>query len=337
MPHNQQLSFSSLEQSNRRKKTAREEFLAKMDNTVPWEELTELIRPHYHSNTLGRPCVPLECMLRMYFLQVWFSLSDRDTEDALNDIISMRDFSRMDFSVMEPPDATTLLNFRRILEANNLCAKIFERVKSLLLEKGLMWKGGTILDATIISASKSVKNEKHERDKDMGSTYKYGCHYFGAKAHIGVDSGTGYVHSVEVTSASKHDITQSGKLVRADDDVVKGDSGYIGLAKRDEIAKDFLLSKKKYEAVPRPSSTRKLGLLLHRIESVINKTLIRQRQKVEYPFHVLKNLFKFRKLPFRGMDKNRSRLLVLFASINIYMLAIAGRSFKVPFPEKIAV
>jgi IS5 family transposase len=130
-----------------------------MDHTVPWQEITELIVPHYHSSNVGRHAVPLECMLRMYFLQVWFSLSDRDTEDALNDIISMRDFSRIDFPAWNPPDATTLLHFRHILEKNDLCRQIFGRVKTLLLDKGLMWKGGTILDATIVSAPKFTRNE----------------------------------------------------------------------------------------------------------------------------------------------------------------------------------
>jgi IS5 family transposase len=198
----------------------------------------------------------------MYFLQVWFSLSDRDTEDALNDIISMRDFSRIDFSGMEPPDATTLLHFRHTLEKNDLCRQIFERVKALLLEKGLMWKGGTILDATLIPAPKATRNEGNVRDMEMGSTCKYGSHCFGAKAHIGVDSGTGYVHSVEVTAANEHDITLACKLVRDDGEV--------------------------------------------------------------------------RKLPFKGIAKNRNRLLVLFTSINVYMLAIAGRSFRNPFPQKLA-
>lgn len=324
-----QLSFSSFEQQSRKKPTRRQEFLRKMDGIVPWAKLVELIKPYYYSNKVGRPPTSLEVILRMYFLQTWFSLSDEGLEEAIYDSAAFRSFMGTDFITVGVPDATVLCNFRKILNNNALGDKIFSLVSELLEKNGLIMHGGTIMDATIHEAPKSVRNASGERDPEMSSTKKHGSYHFGAKSHIGVDAQTGLIHSVEVTPANEHDITVAHKLIRPDDKFVGADSGYIGLEKRDEIVQDPHLSNVECRIVQRPSSWKKKALseVAKEFDRRDERRLISIRQKVEYVFLVLKKIFKFAKLPYKGLLKNRARLMVSYANANLYMLATAGRRF----------
>ena len=320
------LTFADLHYQSQKKTTRREEFLNKMDKIVPWESISKLIRPYYYSNTTGRRATDLNVILRMYFLQIWFSLSDEGLEDSIYDSKSFSRFLGVDFDIVKVPDATVLCNFRNLIFANRLDEEIMDLVHELMHKNGLIMRGGTIVDATIHEAPKSTRNLSHGRYPEMSSAYKHGCHHFGCKSHIGVDAGTGLVHSVEITAANEHDITAAGKLIRQDDAVMIGDSGYIGIEKREEIVDDPHLSQVEYRIVKRPSYWKKIGTLAKKLNTA-EKLIIRARQKVEYPFHVLKNIFKFKKLPYKGLSKNAARLKVSFANANLYMLAIAGRRF----------
>jgi IS5 family transposase len=261
----------------------------------------------------------------MYFLQIWFSLSDEGLEDSIYDSISFRSFMGIDISSV--PDATVLCSFRKILSDNKLGEKMLSLVNSMIERNGLIMHGGTIMDATIHEAPKSTRNANQERDPDMASAKKHGSYSFGAKSHIGVDACTGLVHSVEVTPANEHDVTIAHKLIRPDDKSAKGDSGYIGLEKRDEMVQDPFLSQVKCEIVKRPHMWRKYGELAKLFDKQDERRLISARQKVEFVFHVLKDIFKFRKLPYKGLAKNIDRLMAAYANVNLYMLAIAKRCF----------
>jgi IS5 family transposase len=231
----QQAMPSNKNCANKKRTTKREAFLNMMDNIIPWSEWVELIRPFYPKGEQGRPPLGIELMLRMYLLQIWFCLSDEMTEDSLYDSYSMRRFMGLNSPEQRVPDATTLLKFRHLLEENHLGEKIFDEINGLLEAKGCMMHGGTIVDATILNAPSSTKNASGERDPEMHSTQKGGQWYFGMKAHIGVDAGSGYTHTVEVTAANEHDITKASELIRDDDEVVYGDSGYQGIEKREEV------------------------------------------------------------------------------------------------------
>lgn len=325
-----QYSFADYELSNK-KTTRRSEFLNRMDKIIPWNKIIDLIKPFYYNNKTGRKATELETILRMYFLQNWFSLSDGAIEDEIYDSLAMKDFMKISASNYNVPDETVLCNFRHLLEENNIGKEIEKLINSLLEENGLIMHGGTIVDATIISAPKSTRNKDNSRDNEMHSTKKAGNWFFGAKLHIGVDSGTGYIHSHTITPANEHDITQVKNLIRKDDRSVKGDSGYIGIEKRDEIKNDNHLSQIEFRAVRRPSGYRKKSNnsdIANRIHKFIEKNLISARQKVEYPFHIIKNIFKFRKFSYKGLAKNDNKLSVLVALTNIYMVSSANRSFS---------
>ena len=222
-----QQSFSSLEQAHKKKRTKREIFLGEMEAAVPWARLEALIAPHYTKQRLGRPQMPLAVMLRIYFLQQWYYLSDPGAEEALYDMHSMREFAGLDLAHDAVPDETTILNFRHLLERHNLTEVLFEAVSSYLQEQSLLMRGGTIMDATLIAASPSTKNKTNKRDPDMSQTKKGNQWYFGMKAHIGVDAKSGLVHTIKTTTAKVHDARMTDDLIRTDDAVVFGDKGYV--------------------------------------------------------------------------------------------------------------
>ena len=232
-----QQTLSDMEYGCRKKKTKREEFLEIMEEIIPWEEWVAIIRPYYPTGKRGRPPIDLELMLRMYLLQVWFNLSDPGTEDAIYDSYAMRKFTGINFMKGSVPDETTLLNFRHLLEEHRLNKLFFEAINRVMEETGHVMRGGTIVDATIIDAPSSTKNAEKKRDPEMHSTKKGNQWRFGMKCHAGVDAGTGYVHTIEVTPANVHDVTVASKLVREDDEVVYGDSGYLGIEKRESPEK----------------------------------------------------------------------------------------------------
>jgi len=321
-----QQTFSDIEYSNRKRKTKREEFLEAMDEIIPWKYWVDMIRPYYPSGKRGRPPRDIEVMLRMYLMQNWFSLSDAGIEDEIYDSYAMRSFMHIDFLTEQVPDATTLLHFRHLLEENNLGEKIFNDVKERLDKAGLIMHGGTVVDATLIAAPKSTKNQDRKRDPEMHQTKKGNEWYFGMKVHSGIDAGSGYVHTITGTSANVHDIVETSKLIREDDEVVYGDSGYAGATKRPEFQKDKHLSSIEFRSNVRPSSIKVpdsyKGINWDKqIENRKSST----RAKVEHPFLIVKNQFGYKKVAYRGIRKNMNRFHILFASANLVMCFRAGR------------
>jgi len=316
-----QISFSQAEFQRKKRRTRREVFLAEMEQIMPWEELFAVVEPHYPKGKRGRPPIGLERMLRVYFVQQWNGLSDEGVEDAITDSQALRAFVGIDLSREAAPDATTVLQFRRLLEQHDLTKKLFDAVNAGLSAAGLMMREGTIADATIIAAPPSVKNEANARDPDMHQTKKGNQWYFGMKAHIGVDAESGLVHTVVGTSANEADVTQTEHLLHGEEKDVFLDAGYIGADKREEL-KDrdinwqIAMKRGKLKAVSEESG---FGHLLRKLESL--KASI--RSKVEHPFHIVKNLFHYKKVRYKGLDKNTAQLHTLFALANL-MIAKRG-------------
>jgi IS5 family transposase len=315
----EQPSFTEVEYGNRRRVCRREQFLGMMDATIPWASWVGLIEPFYYSGKRGRKPKPVETMLRMYLLQVWFSLSDEGVEDAIYDSYAMRWFMGLDFAVEQVPDATTLLHFRHLLEKHRLGEKLFESQSQIFTEQGWIMRGGSIVDATIIAAPSSTKNATGERDPEMHQTKKGNQWYFGMKAHIGVDAGTGYTHSVSATAASVHDLDQVADLVRDDDEVVYADAGYQGVEKRPDVAGDGHLSKVEFRVAARKGKLASMPAHDREVES--RKASV--RAKVEHPFLIVKRDFGFTKTRYRGLAKNLNHLHMLFTSANWLMRARA--------------
>lgn len=314
-----QPSFTDVEYSARRRVTKRQEFLSRMDQVIPWGEWIGLIEPHYFNSKRGRKPVPIEVMLRMYLLQVWFNLSDEAVEDAINDSYAMRRFMGLDFTIRQVPDATTLLHFRHLLEKHDLGNAMFEQLNGMFEANGWVMRGGSVVDATIIAAPASTKNTTGQRDPAMHQTAKGNQWYFGFKAHIGVDAGTGYVHTVTATAANVSDVLETHRLVRSDDEVVYADSGYRGVGKRAEITGDQHLSTVEFRIAARKSQLRAMAPP----DRAEQTRLASIRAKVEHAFLILKRDFAFVKTRYRGMAKNLNRLHVAFASANLLMRARA--------------
>lgn len=322
-----QQTFTDLEYSNRKRITKRERFLDAMDEIIPWSHWIGLIRPYYFNNRRGRPARGIETMLRMYLLQIWFNLSDEATEDAIYDSYALRKFSHIDFMSEQVPDATTLLKFRHLLEEHNIGEQIFKDITTRLDAAGLMMHGGTIVDATIIAAPPSTKNKDGGRDPEMHQTKKGNEWYFGMKVHSGVDAGSGYVHTITGTAANVHDSNEAAKLLRADDEVMYGDSGYLGVSEKDEVKNDEHLSRIDYRINQRPSSNKcpdgyrglNWGKVIEHQKSAV-------RSKVEHPFLIVKRYFGYKKVAYRGIAKNLHRFHMLFGSANLLMCIRAKRA-----------
>lgn len=318
------ITFTDSEYLNRKRITKREEFLNIMDHIIPWQEWMDLIRPFYYtSGKRGRPPIKLEIILRMYLLQCWFNLSDEGVEEAIYDSYAMRHFMKIDFYTESVPDATTLLKFRHLLETNHLAEALFNAIKNGLSANGCMMQGGTIVDATIISAPSSTKNQTNSRDPEMASTKKGNQYYFGMKCHIGTDAGSGLVHTVETTPANVHDIVMSCALIREDDKVFYGDSGYLGVEKREEVQEHPAYPELDFRVNQRPSSLK--GLPKWCADWQIQRRQAVIRSCVEHSFYWLKRYFKFTKAIYRGLHKNTQRIYMLFASSNLMLCAKAGR------------
>ncbi len=322
-----QTTFSDIEYQSRKRTTKNEEFLDAMNKIVPWDRWIALIAPYYPSGKRGRPTRGIETMLRMYLLQIWFNLSDAGVEDVIYDSYCMRKFMGLDFMTESVPDATTLLKFRHLLEKHGIGKIIFEDIKKALDDAGLIMHGGTIVDATLIAAPSSTKNATGERDPEMHQTRKGNQWYFGMKVHIGADAGTGCVHTVTATAANVHDVDEVPNLIREDDEVMYGDSGYLGVEKRKEIVEDEHLRSIDYRVAKRPSSLKTTDAfqgfnwekyMEHRKSSV--------RCKVEHAFLIVKRDFGYRKARYRGLSKNLNRFHMLFACANLLMLVRGGRT-----------
>jgi IS5 family transposase len=313
----QQISFAQAEYDAKRKTTRRDRFLGEMQRVVPWAMLLEVLAPYYYPQAgtgAGRPPIGLERMLRMYFLQQWFGLADEALEDAIYDSQAFRAFLGIDLGREAVPDATTLLRFRRLLEDNDLTGRIFETVKDLLRERGLLLEKGTLVDATIIAAPPSTKNKNKARDPDMHQTRKGKQYYFGAKAHIGADADSGLVHSVTATAANVADITETAHLLHGQETEVFADAGYVGAEKREEL-KDREI--KWHIAAKRSTVTGMEEGALKDLTKTIEHLKAKIRARVEHPFHILKNLFGYRKVRYQGLKKNAAQFEVLFALVNL--------------------
>ncbi len=293
------------------KATRRAQFLADMNRVVPWAQLCMLIEPFYSKGTTGRPPVGVERMLRIYFLQNWFNLSDPAVEEALYDVISMREFVGIDLGSEPAPDETTILRFRHLLEKHSLGRRLFEEVGRHLQAQGMKLSTGTIVDATIISAPGSTKNKAGERDPEMKPSKKGNQWYFGMKAHIGTDSKTKLIHSVSVTSANVHDSQQLPQLLHGKERRVYGDAAYTGqtqiLRTIAPKARDFTNEKGR------------ANCQLTEVQRSKNRTKSRVRAKVEHAFGVIKRIFGFAKVRYRGIAKNANRVFVTAALANLYL------------------
>jgi transposase, IS5 family len=318
----QQMSFAQSEYAMKKKVTRRERFLGDMEQVVPWPRLVEVIRPHYPTGERGRPPIGIERMLRIYFLQQWYGLADEALEDAIYDSQAMRTFAGIDLGVEPVPDATTLLNFRHLLEAHDLTRRLFEEVGALLEERKLLMKEGTIVDATIIAAPCSTKNARKERDAEMHQTRKGNQWHFGMKAHIGVDADSGLVHSLSGTAANVADVAQSHELLHGQEKKGYGDAGYTGVEKRPEIVSEHA-GVEWSVAAKRGKVKAMADGLVKDLTLKFEKAKAQVRARVEHPFHVVKNLFRHRKVRYRGLSKNTAQLYSLFALAN---LVIARRA-----------
>ena len=324
-----QMSFGDAEYATKKKRTRREIFLAEMDQVVPWHVFLKEIEPFYPVAGRGRRPYPIQTMLRIHLMQNWFGLSDPAMEEALYEIVSMRRFAGLSLSD-GIPDETTILNFRRLIETNELAPRIFERVNAHLSRKGLMLKQGTIVDATIIAAPSSTKNGKRERDPEMHQTKKGNQWHFGMKAHIGVDADSGLVHTVVTTPANTADVEVSDELLHGKEQTVWADAGYTGADKRMEA--DHPRRKRN----PRWVIARKRGKIKAMPEGPAKQAVETEergkaqiRARVEHPFQTVKGFFGFTKVRFKGLAKNTVQVLTLFALANLHrvrraLLAMTG-------------
>jgi IS5 family transposase len=336
-----QQTFTDIEYGKRKRVSRREVFLDTMEQLVPWEKLEGKIRGYYFQGKRGRPPKGIGTMLRMYLLQVWFNLADESLEEHIYDSYAMKKFMGIDFSEEGAPDATTLLKFRHLLDKHGLQKELFETVNEELEGKGKIMRGGTIVDATIIEAPVSTKNSAKSRDPEMHQCKKGNEWHFGMKAHIGVDAGSGMVHSVSTTAGNVSDIEEASKLIRKDDEFVNGDAGYMGIEKREEIKEDGHLSEVEYRINKKKGAERKTEAALYK-EPMKHLDYIREpkwekeieylkskvRSKVEHIFYIVKRIFGYRKAVYRGLKKNTGRLYMLFAGANLLKWAWTMRPVK---------
>ena len=318
-----QPAFPGLHRAMKKKQTRRETFLAEMDAVVPWARLLTLIAPHYPKvgPKGGRPPMPLETMLRVFFLQQWYALSDPMAEEMLYDSDATRQFAGIELGDDRIPDETTILNFRHLLEKHQLTEKLFVEVNGHLTDQGITLCSGTLVDATIIDAPASTKNEAKARDPKMSSTKKGNDWYFGMKAHVGVDAQSGVtpeaclrhdVHSLDTTTAKTHDSQVWDALLHGDETSVWADKGYFSAAREAAFS-----GPDKFWAVMRKAPK---GGALHPIDEDINRIIAKVRARVEHPFRVLKRQFGYLKTRYRGLAKNRAQLFTLFALGNLFLV-----------------
>src|ERR671932_701464 len=296
-----QRSFAEAEYAGKKKQTRRDKFLAEMEQAVPWAR-----------------------MLRVYFVQQWYGLSDEGLEDALYDSQALRRFAGIELNRDPIPDATTVLHFRHWLEWHELTKGLFDEVSAMLEERGLLMRQGTIIDATIIAAPPSTKNKQKARDPEMCQTKKGNQWHFGMKAHIGVDVASGLVHTVIGTAANEADITQTAALLHGEEEDVFGDAGYTGVDKRPEL-EDRDVS---WNIAIKRSIIKALPQALREVAEPVERALSQVRAVVEHPFHIVKNRFRHKKLRYRGLHKNTAQLQTLFALANLVIVkqALLARS-----------
>lgn len=307
----EQRSFAGLAWSTKGKVTRRERFLAEMDAVIPWARLMRLIEPHYPKAGQGRQPLGLEKMLRIYFLQQWFDLSDPAAEEAIYDSESMRRFVGIELGEDTVPDESTILRFRHLLEEHELTKAIFAEVRSLLEKKRLLLKHGTIVDATIIAAPSSTKNSTQSRDPEMRQAKKGNTWHFGMKVHFGTDT-RGIVHSIATTHAAEADVNQLPNLVHGDERELYGDRAYWNESDRrsfEEVGVRYRVNRRGHRSKPLPARWQQ-----------INRSRSRVRARGEHPLRVLKVQWGFRKTRYRGLAKNTARVYATLALANLYLL-----------------
>ncbi len=297
------------------KRTRKREFLAQMERVVPWAALVELVSPHAPEGKKGRPPFAVETMLRIHFMQQWFTLSDPAMEEALHDIALFRELAGLGWD-SRLPDESTILRFRHLLERHKLAEQMLGLVNDLLRDKGLMLKAGTVVDATLISAPSSTKNTSGERDPEMHQTKKGNQWHFGMKAHIGVDAESGLVHTVRGTAANVNDVVEANSLLHGAEIDVFADAGYQGAGKRPDAKGDVT-----WHVAMRPGKRRALDKsnAVDKLIDEIERLKASVRAKVEHPFRVIKRQFGHIKVRYRGLKKNTAQLSTLFALSNLWM------------------
>jgi IS5 family transposase len=299
----------------RTKRTRKREFLAQMERVVPWTALVELVMPYAPEGKKGRPPFAVEAMLRIHFMQQWFTLSDPAMEEALHDVPLFREFAGLGWD-RRLPDESTILRFRHLLERHKLAEQILAVVNDLLISQGLLLKAGTVVDATLIAAPSSTKNKDGQRDPEMHQSKKGNQWYFGMKCHIGVDADSGLVHTVRGTSGNVNDVVEANSLLHRDESVVFADSGYQGAARRPDAKPGV-----DWRIALGPGRRRALdkGNQIDALIDQVEKLKASVRAKVEHPFRVIKRQFGHVKVRYRGLKKNTAQLITLFALSNLWM------------------
>lgn len=304
-----QSSFSDMAYDQKKKKTRKERFLGEMDAVLPWDVLLAPIEAHYPKAGNGRRPIGAEVMLRIYFMQQWYALSDPAMEDSLYDVESMRRFAGVDLNGV--PDETTICKFRHFLEAHGLTEALFEQARRYLSDRGLMLREGSIVDATIIHAPSSTKNRAGNRDPEMASTKKGNDWHFGMKAHVGTDT-KGRVHSVATTPASVHDSQVMEACLHGEEQAIYGDKAYADQGRKERAEARGVAWRVHRKA--------RRGKRLSCADRSFNKKSNRVRARVEHPFGVIKHLWGYRKVRYRGLAKNTAQLFTLFALANFHMV-----------------
>ena len=303
-----QLSFLSMGQA--KKQLKRDRFLKAMDTVIPWSRFCDLVKPYYKDERMGRKRMPLERMLKIICLQQWYSLSDPAMEEEIYDRASFQKFLNLDLIHDPVPDETTILKFRHLLEEHDLFKALFEEIKKHLTEKGFLMKSGTIVDATLLSAPSSTKNQSGKRDPEMSSTKKSGEWHFGMKTHIGVDAESGLVHSITATTAKSHDSTEFENLLYGEEKIVFGDKAYNGKKHQRKFEKQGVawgVLAKGTRSTPLTDTQKQR-----------NRRLSSFRSKVEHPFQVIKCQWNYTKVRYRGIQKNLNQNYLLFGLYNLF-------------------
>ncbi len=308
---------SSLGLGTSTKRTRRRDFLDEMDRVVPWSDLVAQIAPFMPEGKRGRPPFPVESLLRIHFMQQWFTLSDPAMEESLHDVPLFRDFAGLGGWDDRLPDESTILRFRHVLEKNKLAERILATVNLLLGAKGLMLRSGTVVDATLISAPSSTKNASGERDPEMHQSKKGQQWFFGMKAHIGVDADSGLVHTVRGTSGNVNDVVEANSLLHGQETDVFADAGYQGAHKRPDAKADV-----QWHVAMRPGLRKLLDKAdpMDALTDQLERIKASIRAKVEHPFRVIKRQFGHVKVRYRGLAKNTAQLHTLFALANLWMV-----------------
>ena len=316
---NKQITLSAFSDELANVRTKKKEFLEQIDRIVPWGEWVSIVKPFYYKGERGNKPYELELMLRIYMIQNLYDLSDMGTVAEVIDSRAFSEFCEVDSS-NQVPDGDTLGRFRNLLINNGLQQQFFAQVLGALAKKGLILKKGTIVDSTIIEAPSSTKNRKKERDPDAHQVKKGNAWHFGYKAHIGVDKDSGIVHTVEVTGANVHDVTMVPKLLTGEENVVYGDSGYLGAEKRDDaITRNKNGKKISYKTNRRPSQSKNKS---KRAQAQIKRREHEKssvRAKVEHVFGVVKGQLRYRKTRYRGLQKQTAKLNMMFALANLIL------------------